>query len=315
MPNRRKRILTRKSAQGSLEYLIMLTAVLAASAVVVIFLSGSLGVTGKNFSACKQAASQCSIRMATTVNPNCVECQVACGGSSGADIMSDTPGCGLGCHYCKEGAVMLIGPKDPNLVALWPLDEQGGTTANDISGNDDDGVVSGATWTSTGGSGALSCDGINDYVDIDGIQINTSAGARNSVEFWMYWNGQVIGMPFGWQQEYGLAFVQGCFGFNTDGNTVLGINSADLLHRRAHIAAIFYNGVPSPSTVELYVDGVRQNLFLCSGNTTSSRIVTSAARISGWRAGPGYYFNGTLDEVTVYSRALKTDEIEKHAGH
>jgi ligand-binding sensor domain-containing protein len=54
---------------------------------------------------------------------------------------------------------------DPNLVAWYKFDEGSGTTALD-SANGHNGTVNGATWTAGKVGGALSFDGVNDYVDV-----------------------------------------------------------------------------------------------------------------------------------------------------
>ena len=45
---------------------------------------------------------------------------------------------------------------------------------------------------------ALQFDGIDDYVFLDGLAVNTSSGTKTTVEFWMKWGGDYGGMPFGW---------------------------------------------------------------------------------------------------------------------
>src|SRR5882724_7127618 len=53
----------------------------------------------------------------------------------------------------------------PGLVAAWGFNEGVGTTAADASGNNNTGVISGATWSTQGRFGnALNFDGTNDVV-------------------------------------------------------------------------------------------------------------------------------------------------------
>lgn len=55
-----------------------------------------------------------------------------------------------------------------DLVGYWPLHEDAGTTANDFSGNANDGTITGATLGATGilGTSAYSFDGVDDYVSL-----------------------------------------------------------------------------------------------------------------------------------------------------
>ena len=59
----------------------------------------------------------------------------------------------------------------PGLVAAYGFDEGSGTTATDASGNGRTGAVTGATWAAGRYGGALSFDGTNDYVVVDGNRI------------------------------------------------------------------------------------------------------------------------------------------------
>ena len=78
-----------KRGQGSLEYLIIIAAVLAIAAIVVLFLTGAFGGAGAGgtVSACKQTAANCANQIATgaaTVG-NCqlTACTQACTKSNG----------------------------------------------------------------------------------------------------------------------------------------------------------------------------------------------------------------------------------------
>jgi hypothetical protein len=171
------------------------------------------------------------------------------------------------------------------------------------------------SWVSDTPAGygyAIEFDGVNDYVKITNIPINTASGAHTTVAFWMYWEGDSGEMPIGWEQPYDLWLIGGCFGFNTGENNVLGISWDGLANRWVHVVAIFYNGVPSSTTVSLYVDGVKQNIYECRGSTTASRSVTSTLHVSGWAYGTGYYFGGIIDEIVIYNRSLSEEEIRQH---
>jgi PKD repeat protein len=73
-----------------------------------------------------------------------------------------------------------------NLVAAFSFDEGGGTTVADVSGNTNNGTISGATWTSRGKYGkALSFDGVNDWVTVtDTPALDLTTG--RTLEAWVY---------------------------------------------------------------------------------------------------------------------------------
>ena len=62
-----------KAGQGSLEYLIIIAAVLAIAAIVVLFLTGAFtGATSSgDLSLCKYAASKCATELATSASDTC----------------------------------------------------------------------------------------------------------------------------------------------------------------------------------------------------------------------------------------------------
>ncbi|MCD6371457.1 MAG: LamG domain-containing protein [Candidatus Aenigmarchaeota archaeon] len=198
-----------------------------------------------------------------------------------------------------------------SLVLSLSFEEGSGDKVFDSSGRGNHGIVHGTPmWVNSKFGEAIQFDGDNDYVEINNLDVNTSPGAKTTVSFWMYWSGTDNDMPLGWVQPYDLWLRSGCFGFNTGESNVLGISSDGLANRWVHVVAIFYNGVPSPSTVELWIDGEKQEISDCLGTTSASRSVTSTLHIGKWAYTSGYYFSGIIDEVQIYNRALTEEEIK-----
>ena len=68
------------------------------------------------------------------------------------------------------------------LIGYWSFDEGRGTTASDSSGNGNDGtLVNGPIWTSGEIAGALSFDGVDDYVSFA-----SQAQSTISISAWVY---------------------------------------------------------------------------------------------------------------------------------
>ncbi|MFH1188667.1 MAG: LamG domain-containing protein [bacterium] len=190
-----------------------------------------------------------------------------------------------------------------------------GETITDTSGHNDHGITYGNPNCTATGKFNGSCDfpGGTNYVSMTNLDVNIAAGASNTVEFWMYWRGGNGQMPFGWSQAYDLWFSGGCFGFNTGESNVFGVQSTGLANRWVHVAAVFYNGVPSAGTVKLYLDGQeRTDIYACLNTTSGSRLATTTGQISGWALGAGYYFGGVIDEFAMYNRALSASEVADH---
>ena len=147
-------------AQGALEYLIIIAAVLGISAVVVLFVGGAfIGSSGgADISKCRLAAANCQKDMATGLSITCPYCDTACKDASGKDLLSGTLGCGLACTQCKAGSMVSSGGGATiGLAGWWKFDEGSGTTVTDSSGNGNtgtyfggtyyDGTLSGPAWT------------------------------------------------------------------------------------------------------------------------------------------------------------------------
>ncbi len=145
-------------------------------------------------------------------------------------------------------------------------------------------------------------------VDIHNLAVDTDDGAKNSVAFWMYWDGTNSVMPFGWRM-HDLWFRDGSFGFNSASSDIYGISSAGLENGWHHIAAIFTNKHLTDN--ELYVDGVKQTLTQRRYSPNNSRaVVQSDARIGGWLYNNSYRFRGYLDEFYIYRGVLKSPQIQ-----
>jgi uncharacterized protein YjdB len=204
-----------------------------------------------------------------------------------------------------------VGP--PGLVAAYNFNEGSGTTANDVSGNANTGTISGATWTNSGRFGsALSFNGTNSWVTVnDSPSLDLTTGV--TVEAWVSPRA-----PLGWQaaviKEQAIDLVYGLY-VNTSQDQAAGtmnIGGNDIavnyaaedsqvpMNTWTHLATTF-----DGSTLRLYEDAVQVNSVVASGKMP---IAAGPLRIGGdavW----GEYFNGLIDEVRIYNRALSPAEI------
>jgi parallel beta-helix repeat protein len=196
---------------------------------------------------------------------------------------------------------------DPHLKAHWKFDDGNGTAARDSAG-DNDGTVYGAIWTTEGKiDGALSFDGSDDYVALSSFTVGTNNGTislwfKTFTDFSANFSGQgfLISRDTKW---YSYLTVAG------DGNEPYWIigetDSQDDYYVAAegaapvglwnHLAVSFYN-----KTATTYLNGVLiQTKAVTNSSLTLSRI--------GGRT--GVFFNGTIDDVRIYDRALSKEEI------
>ncbi len=198
------------------------------------------------------------------------------------------------------------------LVAAYSFNEGTGSTVADSSGNGNTGTILGATWTTGLYGNALSFNGTNSWVTVNGSSsLNLTGGM--TLEAWVKptaaasnWTAVMLKERTG-GLDYALYAADGAnqppAGYidtsNTDydsrGLSLLPLNSWSFL-------TATYDG----SNLDLYVNGT-----LVTAQTVSGLITTSASgalRIGGdsiW----GEYFQGLIDNIRVYNRALNVGEI------
>lgn len=190
-------------------------------------------------------------------------------------------------------------------VGYWPLDD---LNAYDLL-SQNNGTISGAALADAWINKGLSFDGLNDYLRIDNLDVATTSGMFNTVEFWMKWGGQDDQIVIGWDAPYALSFDYECFGFNVGQGNLIGVPSAGLANDWTHVAVVFYNGVPAIENSKIYLDGQLQNLSSCHGSSTPAKNATPTMFVADWGTGGGGNFGGTIDQLKVYNRELSAREI------
>ncbi|MCC2112171.1 MAG: VCBS repeat-containing protein, partial [Hyphomicrobiales bacterium] len=162
---------------------------------------------------------------------------------------------------------------------------------------------------STGADRGLVFDGVDDQIHLNSLTVNTAAGAKTTVEFWMYWTGNSNEMPIGFYDgtnKYDLYFSGSNFGFNTGNFDVYGISTTGLANGWHHVTAVFTNGDVTQN--KLYIDGVDQSLTQRQGTPLSSKVGADAT-ISGWPADSSTAFTGQLADVRVWDGERTAGEV------
>jgi len=198
---------------------------------------------------------------------------------------------------------------ESGLIAAYAFDEGSGTTVVDASGNSHTGTLNGATWSTSGKfGGALSLDGMSARVTVpSSADLNVTSGF--TLMAWVYPTAAQSNWRTVLHKETdryylmassdqntpasGGTFVAG--NENTYGPTALPVNTW------SHLAATYDGNV-----VRLFVNGTQ---VASQAQTTPLTISTGPLSIGG-TAAYGEYFQGTIDEVRVYNRALSASELQ-----
>ena len=266
---------------------------------------------------CGSCGNSCNIAGGETCASGVCSCT---GGTTCSGVCTDTTsnsnscgGCGLACpaHTC--------GSCGSGILAGWHLNEGGGTSSVDSSGNGFAATLStGAGWAVGHSGEGVTLSGSPSVVS---APIGAWLGNGNDNTFtataWVLTskttNGPIVGItsvPFGggWNMPFlsingGTAYAHV---WEVNGNAPL---SAPVALNGWHFLAVTYDPA-SGGNENFYVDG--QLVATGSGDFQSSdRAVYWSTNIGGWKPpGVNSYFKGELDEVLLFNRALTAGEIQ-----
>jgi hypothetical protein len=206
-----------------------------------------------------------------------------------------------------------------DFVSYWPFDEGSGSTAYDATANNNDGTINGATYTPDkapipGNDYSLAFDG-NDYVQVPDSA--TLESANVTVAAWVKSTSPgAVGYVLA---KGGSGCTAASYALYTGGSGGLYFyifsGSSYKLSPNAgtsvwdgywhHVAGTF-----DGSVVRLYVDGSE----IGSGASTTIAIgydlpTTDDFFVGAYRGSCNLHFNGLIDEVRMWDRALSADEI------
>lgn len=214
-----------------------------------------------------------------------------------------------------ESEVQALYRGNEGLVAYYPFNGN----ANDESGNGNHGTVHGATLTSDRlGTldSAYSFDGVDDYIEIADStsldieqQITIAAWAR----FYSNPDGSSrivdkshTGCRHPWNM-YGLRMCCKASRFAFDVTTHGSNHILDSVSVYPPDAWHFVVGIYDGSTQKLYVDGILDSSASASGSIGTNNEPLLIGKHKGCES---QHFNGTIDDVRIYNRALSEADIQ-----
>jgi hypothetical protein len=200
------------------------------------------------------------------------------------------------------------------LTGSWHFNEGSGSIANDMSGNNNVGAITGTSyWTS--GNGGKYGEGLNasgdDYVSV----ASTGIGGVNTRELW-FKPGNVTGSSNQYLMDMGAVNVYWIQLYDVDSDGKLeiraGAGSTTYVDSNAEVTSTstWYHVVVtmnSSNLLSIYVNGVYDN----SGTKTAG---TPAALKIGAAGDNSMKFTGVIDEVKIYGRALAAVEVSSCYG-
>ena len=243
-------------------------------------------------------------------------------------------------QYCDGTNWIAMGPKqvaDLNVAAMptsglvgwWKLDEgTGSTTAADSSGNANNGTLtnmdSATDWVTGRLSDALDFDGVNDYVSIPNNNASLRFTGNGTISTWVKMDSLSSGYIFEKQSDAGTNEWGMFLAMTADGRPWVAVVHTDgVAHQHSLYSTtaiqtgqwVHIAGVWNSPNLEIYINGVLadiQNIgtgTLRTGTTNPS--IIGAAKDVPTIMDP---FNGQIDDVRLYNRALTSEEIATLAG-
>ena len=192
----------------------------------------------------------------------------------------------------------------PGLRAAYPLDETSGTTAADWSGASQNGTTVGTTWTAGTYGNAAAFDGVSDRIDLPALGLFYKTGftyeawvrkstAKKDVTLLGSWTGAGSGGPMIWVDHlsgrYHLTFGSASLADYLDSGRTPTVGQWE------HVAAT-YDG----TTARFYIGGVEVASRTFTGNVGNA----NTWRLGAYEAPPAGFFDGAVDNVRIYDRAL-----------
>jgi prepilin-type N-terminal cleavage/methylation domain-containing protein len=220
-----------------------------------------------------------------------------------------------------KGSSITVSPlfNSSGLVGYWPMDEGSGSSTIDASGNGNGGTWNGTTTNGsyyTGGKVGPSAgvfNGSNDYVNVpDNASLDFSGTQPFTISAWVYQavttsyapvitKGNSGGSPYNYALITNSTNPQARFNIyngSAHGPNASGMETLNAWH--------LWTGTFDGATMTLYVDGVLSGTPL---NISSTLPISNTNALQMGRNASAQAWNGDIDDVRIYNRALSAAEI------
>jgi len=211
-------------------------------------------------------------------------------------------------------------PLNTGLAGFWVFNEGMGNIVNDLSGNNNTGTLTNMAFPSTTTSGwnpgplgdVITFDGINDFIDVgSGPSLNNpgnvTVGMKINIAALAATQGLLSsGRANSKDEQYGIWVISGQVRYYSGNGTLsngIQMSPPPSTGKWEHILFV-RNGIE----VQWYLNGainLSTNLTYIPINTLANSIL-----IGCMTPVPNFPFNGAIDEIRIWNRALTIDEVQ-----
>jgi len=223
-------------------------------------------------------------------------------------------------HFAEAGLIIKAPPYiglQEGLVGFWSFDgpDMFSTKATDRSGQGNNGTLTNGPKRAIGRIGqALEFDGVDDYVNVsDSSSLDITGAVTVTAWFKPDTIGDtdtIVSKRSAWSAT-GIPYELSITGqFNRIQWRVVG-NTNDLSSPDNEVVVgewHFVSGTWDGTTQRIYKNGIE---IVNASNTNTITSNNSSVRIGELPDGSGELFDGHIDEVRIYNRALSADEIRR----
>ncbi|MDD4062226.1 MAG: LamG domain-containing protein [Candidatus Pacebacteria bacterium] len=206
-------------------------------------------------------------------------------------------------------------PQIEGLVGHWTMNEGEGGVAHDLSGQENHGtLVNDPTWANGKVGGALDFDGTDDYVNCGSGTSLDSITTQVSISQWIKFNTSQNTRCFIFRR-LDTSHSSYAIGVDDSTNNIIKFYTlTDTGNSNTLTSPLTYNdgnwhnvvGVWNGTNKFLYIDGMQVATIAFSGTMNNWG---SANLYLGSLSGYAQFFNGSIDDIRIYNRALTAEEI------
>jgi len=215
-----------------------------------------------------------------------------------------------GTNYSFYDFSLVLGMNFNNNTAIG----EKATKAVDISKYGNNGTIYGAAWTKDGRfAGALQFDGVDDHVDAgDGTSLDMNTNDF-TVEAWVKSINSTYGSGIVSKGSWGKMGFFISYAYKPANGLYFGIRDSAGQKSAIFFRNSTYNwthlvGIKTNNHLETWVNGVKMNEY----NGPIGSIRNPGLPLTIGKSSNGDYFNGSIDELRIWNRALSPAEIKMH---